>query len=259
VAHVPGPDGPLEVLVSGSGEPATLFAHGLAGSITETRPFGSGVRGTRVFFHFRSHGTSVAAETPWTYAALEAELLSVRDAFDARRGLGVSLGAGALLRAATSQPSSFDRLVLVLPPALDKPRTGRALHRVDVMASYAKADDAEGLAAELLAEQPEDLRARSVVQVWARQQAERLLQPTVRRVMRDIPRMCPLEDKSALARISCPVLVIGQEGDEAHPSGLVHELVEAVPDAQGKVFGPGGVPWTSRAELRALIGAFLND
>ncbi|MDQ3481426.1 MAG: alpha/beta hydrolase [Actinomycetota bacterium] len=259
MAHVPGPGGPLEVLVTGSGSPVTLFAHGLAGSIAETRPFGSGVHGTRVFFHFRAHGTSAAPETPWSYAALEAELLSVRDAYDARRGLGVSLGAGALLRAATHQPHLFDRLVLLLPAALDQPRTGRAVRRVDVMASYADKGDTEGLAAELLAEQPQEVRERRVVQVWARQQANQLLEPTIRRAIRDIPRMCPLEEKSALAAIQCPVLVIGHEGDEAHPSRLVHELVEALPDGQGKVFGPGGVMWTSRAALRPLIGDFLND
>lgn len=259
MAHIPGPEGPLEVLVTGSGSPVTLFAHGLAGSIAETRPFGSGVHGTRVFFHFRSHGTSVAPETPWSYAALEAELLSVREAYDARRGLGVSLGAGALLRTATHQPDLFDRLVVILPAAIDEPRTGRAVERVEQMATYADRLDAEGLAAELLAEQPEQVRGRRIVQVWARQQAEQLLEPTIRRVMRTIPLMSPLEDRSALAAIRCPVLVIGHEADEAHPSRLVHELVEALPDGQGKVFGPGGIVWTHRAALRPLINDFLND
>ncbi|MBA2445048.1 MAG: alpha/beta hydrolase [Nocardioidaceae bacterium] len=259
MAHVLGPEGPLEVLVTGSGSPVTLFAHGLAGSIAETRPFGSGVHGTRVFFHFRSHGSSAAPETPWTYAVLEAELLSVRAAHDARRGLGVSLGAGALLRAATHQPDLFDRLVVILPAAIDEPRIGRAVERVEQMATYADKFDAVGLAAELLAEQPEQVRGRRIVQVWARQQAEQLLEPTIRRMMRTIPLMSPLEDRLALAAIKCPVLVIGHEGDEAHPSRLVHELVEALPDAQGKVFGSGGVLWTHRAALRPLITDFLND
>ena len=37
VPLIEGPDGPLEVLVTGSGEPVTVFAHGLAGSIDETQ------------------------------------------------------------------------------------------------------------------------------------------------------------------------------------------------------------------------------
>ncbi len=55
--------GPLEVLVAGRGEPVTVFAHGLASaSIDETRPFGSGVRGSRVFLHFRGHGATVGPD-----------------------------------------------------------------------------------------------------------------------------------------------------------------------------------------------------
>jgi pimeloyl-ACP methyl ester carboxylesterase len=60
------PDGLLEFTTTGSGVPATVFAHGLAGSIQTTRPFGSGVRGSRTFMHFRGHGGSAAPETPWT-------------------------------------------------------------------------------------------------------------------------------------------------------------------------------------------------
>ena len=259
MAEVTGPNGPLEVLLTGSGSPITLFAHGLASSIAETRPFGSGVRGTRVFFSFRGHGASAAPASPWTYTALEGEVLAVREAYDARRGVGISLGAGALLRAATSQPKSFDRLVLVLPAALDQPRSGRAVERVEVMASYAEKANVEGLAAELLAEQPEHVRGRRMVQIWAHQQAQRLVAPPLRAVMRDIPAMCPLQDRSVLKSVRCPVLVIGQENDEAHPSSVVHELIDALPDARGKIFGPGGVLWAHRAALRPLISEFLND
>ena len=40
---VDGPGGALEVLTTGSGLPSTVFAHGLAGSIETTRPFGARV------------------------------------------------------------------------------------------------------------------------------------------------------------------------------------------------------------------------
>jgi hypothetical protein len=59
--------GDVEVLVTGSGSPVTVFGHGLAGSIAETRPFGSGVRGTRAFLHFRGHGATPSREgEPWS-------------------------------------------------------------------------------------------------------------------------------------------------------------------------------------------------
>lgn len=246
-------------MVSGSGTPATVFAHGFAGSISETRPFASGVEGTRVFFHFRGHGETAAGSEPWSYVGLREELDAVRDAFRCRRGLGVSLGAGALLAAAVARPADFDRLVLVIPAAVDRPRDGRAVDRVDAMASAAESGDVDGLTALLLAEQGDAVRDRRVVQLWARQQAERMAGPSLVGVIRDIPLLAPLADKAALTRIDCPVLVVGHEADEAHPARLVDELVDALPDAIGKVYGPGGVLWAHRAELRADVTSFLND
>jgi pimeloyl-ACP methyl ester carboxylesterase len=259
VGSVRGPDGPLECVVTGSGEPVTLFAHGFAGSIGETRPFGSGVNGTRVFFHFRAHGASAPADQPWTYAGLEAELRAVRTAYGASRGLGVSLGAGALLRSAVCCPDAFERLVVVLPPALDRPRSGKALDRVRAMAQHAASHDVEGLTALLLAEQPEAVRRRRATQMWARSQAERLSSPALRDVIVQIPGLVPLEDRALLARVTARVLLIGQEEDEAHPSSVVHEIAEVLPDARVEIFSPGGVLWTHRARLRSLVSGFLND
>ena len=68
-------NGEIEYVVTGNGPPVTVFAHGLAGSIPETRPFGSGVDGTRVFLHFRGHGASSAPVGTCTYAALADELV----------------------------------------------------------------------------------------------------------------------------------------------------------------------------------------
>ena len=62
---VDGPSGPLEMVRSGRGEPVTVFAHGMGASIPSTRPYASGVSGTRVFFHFRSHGRSAPAFDGW--------------------------------------------------------------------------------------------------------------------------------------------------------------------------------------------------
>jgi pimeloyl-ACP methyl ester carboxylesterase len=259
VGTVPGPDGALECVVTGSGDPVTVFAHGFAGSIGETRPFGSGVLGTRVFFHFRAHGASAAPDLPWTYAGLEAELRAVGAAYGATRGLGVSLGAGALLRSAVCSPDAFERLVVVLPPALDRPRSGRAVTRVQAMARHAASHDAAALTALLLAEQPEDVRRRRATQMWARSQAERLSGPALRDVIVQIPALVPLEDRTLLARLTAPVLLIGQEEDAAHPSSVVHEIAEVLPNASVEIFPPGGVLWTHRARLRSLISGFLND
>jgi pimeloyl-ACP methyl ester carboxylesterase len=244
--------------VTGAGEPVTVFAHGFAGSIAETRPFGSGVLGSRVFFHFRGHGASADTTQPWTYQGLGAELDAVADAYQAARALGVSLGAGTVLANAVHDPRRFERLVLVLPAAIDEPREARALERVASMAQCADAGDVEGLAGLLLEAQPPDLRTSRVLQVWARQQAERLRGDRLRDAIRQVPLLHPLHDRSQLAAVECPVLLIGQRGDDAHPVSVVRDLAAALPRAVAEVFPPGGVPWTHRSALRELISGFLN-
>ena len=53
-----GPQGPVEYLLTGSGRPSTAFVPGLASSIEQVRPFGSGVPGTRAFVQLRGHGAA---------------------------------------------------------------------------------------------------------------------------------------------------------------------------------------------------------
>jgi pimeloyl-ACP methyl ester carboxylesterase len=258
VPLVDGPAGPLEVLVTGRGEPVTIFAHGLAGSIDETRPFGSGVHGTRVFLHFRGHGASHAPETGWTYESVKAELMSLVDRFGARRALGVSLGAGAILRAAAQSPAAFDRLVLVLPGALDQPRSDQAIQRMQRMAELVQHGDLDGLAEALVAEQPAGARSRPDVRIWAERRARRLASSNVTQALFDLPPQFPLDTAADLEVITCPVLVLGQEGDGAHPVSLAREIAGALPRGQLRVFDADGLVWAHRAELRELISGFLN-
>ena len=255
---VDGPDGPLEVLVTGSGEPVTVFAHGLAGSIDETRPFGSGVHGSRVFLHFRGHGASYAPDTTWTYESVTNELMAVVSAYDARRALGLSLGAGAIMRAACESPGSFDRLVLVLPGALDRPRHDPAIQRMQRMARLVETGDLEGLTTSLIEDQPIGARSRPDVQVWAGRQARRLARSNVAHALLDLPPRFPLDAPADLSVVTCPVLVLGQEGDAAHPVGLAREIAGRLPDARLHVFDADGMLWAHRAELRHLVSWFLE-
>jgi pimeloyl-ACP methyl ester carboxylesterase len=258
VPFVDGPDGPVEVLVSGRGEPVTVFAHGLASSIDETRPFGSGVGGTRVFLHFRGHGLTPSPRTPWTYAALESELLSVADAYAASQGLGISLGGGALLRAAWDEPDRFRRLVLVLPAAIDRARHDEAITRMTSMASLVEVGDIGGLVEGLVAEQPVGARARPDVLVWAHRQATRLLSTGAARALRDLPSQHPLPADADLSVITARTLVVGQEGDSAHPAAVARELASRLPFSELVVYDDRGLLWSHRAEVRRLIATFLT-
>lgn len=141
-SRLDGPNGSLEFITTGSGLPATVFAHGVDGSIETTRPFGSGVKGSRTFLHFRGYGASTEGERPLTYAALEEDLRAVADHVGATQALGVSMGAGALCSLLAHTPHRFERLVFALPAVLDRPRTDRALDGLELSAAVPLTDRA---------------------------------------------------------------------------------------------------------------------
>lgn len=255
---VVGPDGPIETLVTGSGAPTTLFAHGLAGSIAETRPFGSGVTGTKVYFHFRGHGATRGSGEPWTYDGVASELCAVASAYRTDRALGVSMGAGALLRVAVTRPHAFERLVLVLPAVIDQPRVGPAVERMRRQADLVETGELETLAASIVDDQPAVVRGRADVQVWARRRAQRLAGTTVARALRELSTGHPLTVRDGLRQLDIPVLVIAQVDDDAHPASVAHDLAGLLPRAELAVFGRGGVMWSHRAAVRELISGFLN-
>lgn len=256
---LPGPSGDLEVLTTGRGDPHTLFVHGLAGSITTTRPYASRVAGTRSFVHLRGHGRShVPEHEDWGYAELAAEVWSVADRLGARRALGVSMGAGALLAGLAEDPDRFERVVLVLPAAVDRPRDDEGMRRLRRLADHVEAGDVAPVAQHLLAEQPAQVREDPAVAAWCQEQAEQLVTTGVAAALRVLPRRVPLVDRSALAAVTCPVLVVGQEDDDTHPVSVARELADLLPAGLLHVAGPGGIMWVHRGETRELVGDFLS-
>lgn len=253
------PDGGrLEWLGTGSGTPVTVFLHGLGGSIPDTRPFGSGVAGTRVFAHLRGHGGSTDPGTPWSYAGLAEQVEALAANVGATRALGVSMGAGALLAQLVRRPERYRRVVLVLPAALDRPRPAAALARFAELAGAVRAADLDRLTRLLLAEQPAAVRDRAEVRAWARRRAARLAGSPVAGGLLELPGQVPLADRSALAAVGAAVLVLAQPDDDAHPVAVAEELAAALPRARLHVFPAGGILWTHRAEVRAQVAGFLN-
>ncbi|MEP7192697.1 MAG: alpha/beta hydrolase [Actinomycetota bacterium] len=257
-SQLEGPGGSPEFVTTGAGLPATVFAHGLAGSIETTRPFGSGVRGARTFIRFRGHGASSAALTPWTYDALAQELRSVADHVGATQALGVSMGAGALCSLLASAPRRFERLVFVMPAVLDQPPADAALDRLAEMSRCVDHDDVEGLTSLLLVGEPVAVRTRPAVQAWCSRQAATMVEAPVARALRALQTAVPLADRGVLASVGAPALVIAQEEDAAHPVWVAEQLAASLPDARLEVLAPGGILWRHRALLRDLIGGFLS-
>jgi pimeloyl-ACP methyl ester carboxylesterase len=253
-----GPQGLLEFVTTGSGVPATVFAHGLVGSIPTTRPFGSGVAGSRTFMHFRGYGASAAVEAPWTYAGLAEDLRTVADHVGATQALGVSMGAGALCALLAATPLRFERLVFVMPAVLDRPRTDEALTRLVEMAERVDHGDLESLTALLLQGEPASVRSQPDVQLWCRRQAAAMVGTQVSRALRALPTAVPLTQRGALAQVTAPALVIAAEKDPAHPVDVAEQLAATLPDARLEVIAPGGLLWGHRALTRDLIGRFLS-
>jgi pimeloyl-ACP methyl ester carboxylesterase len=74
VPEVRDGDVTLHVEVDGSGEPVTVFAHGLTNSCRELAPFTPSLAGTSVRFCFRGHGHSSTPPNGYGFADLAADL-----------------------------------------------------------------------------------------------------------------------------------------------------------------------------------------
>lgn len=249
----------LEYFVAGEGEPATAFAHGLAGGIADTRPLGSGVAGRKVFFQFRGHGRSDAPTGPITYVDLAADLRGVCDEFGATRALGVSLGAGALCRLLAQTPDRFDRVVFFLPAVLDEPRPAAAMARATALLEAVEADDAPTAASLLSGEIPAGLRDRPAAWRYVRERLDALLKDGLAAGLADLPTQSALPDRSVLAAVTAPALVIGCRGDTAHPPAVAEALAASLPHATLHIYDQPAVLWTNRTDLRSRVSGFLND
>lgn len=250
------PYGEIEYLVTGSGEPVTVFGHGMTSSIAQTRPFGSGVSGTRAYLHFAGHGRTTVPPQGWSYAALAGQLRSVADAVGATRALGVSLGAHSLLALVAETPERFERLVFVLPAGLDTP-AGRPERLA--LADRIEHRDVEAVAAILRDEQPAAVRDLPAVRLWARRRAGELSGSAVATAAREVPPLIPLPQGLApLAAVTAPALVVVQDGDDVHPVTVGERLAATLPNAELVELAPGGVLWRDRPRLREVVAGFLD-
>jgi 3-oxoadipate enol-lactonase len=251
--------GRLEQLVTGTGEPVTVFAHGLAGDIAGTRPLGSAVLGRRVFFHFRGHGRSDAPPGPWSFADLAEDLRAVADRAGATRALGVSMGAGALCRVLSETPGRFERIVLYLPAPLDGVRPPVAATRLARLLAAVESGEAALVAEAVETELPPSVRNTPTGWSYLRQRVERLLTDGIAPELDTLWRAPAVPDLSLLTAYEGRALVIGCVGDDVHPVAVAERLAGLLPAAELEVYDRPALLWTHRKELRERISTFLND
>ena len=244
----------VDVTVVGDGLPVTVFAHGLGGSSVETRPLAARTPGTRVLLTFRGHGASEPIVGGWTYDDLADDLAEVTVAFGATRAVGLSLGAGALLRLLSRTPDRFDRLAFVLPAALDESRDDLATARLLRLGDAVVAGDQPAVVRILMDDVPSEVRHRGGVRVLVDRRARQLLSADP-----PYPRgtEAPLRDLSPLSAVSAPTLVIAQSDDPLHPSPVAARLTTALPVADLLLLRPGGVFWTETRRVQDALAAHL--
>jgi pimeloyl-ACP methyl ester carboxylesterase len=248
----------LEQLVTGVGDPVTVFAHGLGNGIATTRPFGSGVTGRRIFFQFRGHGRSDSPPGPWSYLELARDLRAVADLGGATRAFGASLGAGALCRLLAESPERFEKLVFFLPAVLDRPGGETARARIGDLLTAVESGDASAVAEVVAMELPPAVRNTPAGWAYLRQRLDQLLRDGLAPGLAGLVEQAPLRDAAAFAPVTAPALVIACAGDDLHPVPVAEELAAALPHATLHVYDRPGVLWSERADLRDRISAFLN-
>ena len=249
----------LERLVTGAGEPATVFAHGLAHGITTTRPLGSGVAGRKVFFQFRGHGRSAAPAGPWGYPDLARDLRAIADLAGASQAVGMSLGAGALARLLIDSPQRFDRVVFFLPAAFDAGRPSAARQRIAELVTAVNEGDVSGVAEIVAAETPVQVRNTPAAWGYLRTRIDQLLRDGLATELVDLAEAAPVPDPAALQSVTARALVIGCVGDDLHPVEAAERLAAAVPGAILHIYDRPGVLWNYRTDLRQRVSEFLND
>lgn len=242
-------------IARGSGDPVTIVVHGLGATPGEARIPASGLRGTRVVVTLPGHGDAPDAPSGyWDYGRIAADVLAVADEVDATRGVGVSLGAGALTRLAAENPDRFERLALLLPATVDRPRDADAtgtLRRLADAVDAAGSDGGEQLRALVAADVPEGADVGDYVQ----RRAEALLR--LGGALRALPEQSVVADTTPLTSVASEVLVVSGTDDPLHPTEVAKATAAAFGHARLEVLPSSAPLLTHRREIRALLSGFL--
>lgn len=238
----------------GSGSPVTLVAHGLGATDGEARLLGCGLPGTRVVVTFGSHGDAPDAPRDyWDYGVLAAELRSVAELVGAHQAVGISMGAGALVRLASEDPDRFDRLALLQPAALDGRRPAEAVRAMGRLAAAVDAGDRAALRLLVRAGLP---ACSGDTGDYVERRVSALLR--LGGALRVLAGRVPVCSATSLAAVSARVLVVSGVADPLHPEAVATATAAAFGNAELHVLGSPCPLLTHRTEIRSLLAQFLG-
>ena len=251
-------DAVLHVEVDGAGEPVTVLAHGLTNSCMELAAFTSLVVGSKVRFCFRGHGHSSVPATGYGFADYGRDLDAVARAYDARNAVGTSLGAGAICNLLGEDQARFERIVLLLPAALDAPigGLGEGFLRTASLLESLPLDQA----IDAILSDPQRL-AKYRDAPWLRELDLLLWQDMnpvgVARSLRGIVGDTAIRDRELLRGVEAPALIIGREGDRIHPPEVARVLADLLPNAELILLAGEEELMAAIPMLVGRVGAFL--
>lgn len=212
----------------------TVLAHGLAASSIDIAPMATELPGTRVLFDFRGHGRSASppASDGYDLAAMRRDFEAIADRVHATFALGVSMGASVILSLLEDEPERFERVVLVLPAAVDRPMPGAEWYRM--LSQRIASEPLERIADDSLATD-EVRRATERAPAWRDRLhglVTRMSGPGLPHALHAVPNgPPPVRDPSSLRRVTAPVLIVGHEGDAIHEAGAARALASWFSDA----------------------------
>lgn len=249
----------------GAGEPHTVFGHGFAGAIRDTRPFGTGVTGTKHFLHLPGHGGRPSPGHGWNYGQIAETLKQALTSTSATRALGVSMSAGGLLRLlSTADPGArnLEKVALVLPASF----TGFSAEAADRNAVYleklrtlASAGDVEGIVDLMLSREPVEVADLLPARAWTRTKAENLVNTDMSDGL-GLALETAVDDGQidTLAQFPGEVLVLTHESDPAHPVDIAESIAAAIPHSRLEVLPAGSILWRGRHEVRRILNEFFG-
>jgi 3-oxoadipate enol-lactonase len=249
----------LHVEVDGSGDPVTVFAHGLTNSCMELSAFTPFAPGTKVRFCFRGHGHSeVAPAGRYRFADYAGDVDAVASAYDATRAVGTSLGAGAIAHLIGDRPERFDRLVFLLPAALDLPmtpaatslRTAELLETLPMDQAIERALEESGSAVD--PQHPHGLGDFDAL-LW-----QDMNPVGVARAIRGLVGERAIADRKVLGRVAAPALVICVGNDRIHPVEVGRAMVESLPNGELIEFASQNELFASIPQLVERVSTFLR-
>lgn len=245
----------------GSG-PTLVILHGLLGNVATAGASGLGAaelaaHGLRVIaYDARGHGRSGHSTRPADYRwrALAEDLGGLLDALGVEQTslCGTSMGAGACLMFALSQPRRVQRLVLRSPPPFASDIRAARL-RLGLLGLSYKCFGTS-LTAHLLAPVPGSAEADRM-RALIRTQRRAAMLPAIRGLLFDRHQL----PRERMSEIQCPALILAHAGDVLHPLRSGELLLERMPNAQLD-FAPSAFHRRSNPEaLTRSIAAFVKQ